>query len=62
MRFVIVAKKKYYAWILPDGQSGICETWDECEKLCRGVSGEKHKGFATYDEEFCLSKYHDPRN
>lgn len=43
-------KNKYYAWILPDGTSGICESWDECQAACLGHHGEKHKSFATHSE------------
>lgn len=43
-------KNKYYAWFLPDGKAGICESWEECEKHCSGQPGEKHKAFKTYEE------------
>lgn len=45
-----MAKKKYYAYFLVDSnESGILETWQECEKLVKGTKS-RYKSFTSYNE------------
>jgi ribonuclease HI len=43
------ARKKYYAYFLPGAVSnrGIVESWSECEKLVKGVSGARYRAFSS---------------
>ena len=43
-------KKKYYAWALQEGASGISETWEDCQSQTRGFSGAKYKSFESREE------------
>ena len=54
-----MAKKNYYAWLAPEGW-GIFKTWAECEAACRGIRGEHHKGFATYEEAWQFTHPDEP--
>ncbi len=38
-------KSKYYAYRLPNGKSGVLDTWAECEKLVSGVNGARYRSF-----------------
>lgn len=43
-------EKKYYAYILPSGQSAVVTTWAECESAVRGQKGARYKSFKTKGE------------
>lgn len=43
-----MAKNRYYAWTL-EGQSGIEESWPDCEAIVRGRSA-RYRGFPTREE------------
>jgi ribonuclease HI len=38
-------KKKYYAYRLPNGKTGILDDWKDCEKLVSGVNGARYMSF-----------------
>ena len=44
------SKKKYYAYVLSSGKSGIVGDWNSCEKKVSGEKGAKYKGFETKEE------------
>ena len=44
------SSKKYYAYRLPDGRSGVCESWAECEKMVSGTRDARYRGFKTREE------------
>jgi ribonuclease HI len=43
-------KKKYYAYALPSGVSGVSDDWKKCEKIVSGVRGAKYRGFESKEE------------
>ena len=43
-------EKKYYAYQLPDGKSGVTDNWPECERIVKGNRGARFKGFKTKTE------------
>lgn len=60
-------KKNYYVFLLKNEQDeynqvGIVNTWDECQNVCNGKSGEKHKGFFTEEEVVSYLKKHTSLN
>lgn len=50
-----MAKNLWYAWHDAEGNGGVCQTWDECQRASNGKRGEKHKGFRTYDEAWAFA-------
>ena len=49
--FINMAKTNFYAVFKgKNGVSGIYSTWDECQKLTKGVSGVQYKKFSTRAE------------
>ena len=42
--------KKYYAYLLPNGTSGVTSTWKKCEDLVKNKNGARYKGFASKKE------------
>lgn len=44
------AKKKSYAYLLPDGRQGIVDNWAKCEKIVSGLKDARYKAFASPDE------------
>lgn len=44
-----MAKKKYYAYQIGK-EKGICDSWQECERIVQGVPGAKFKGFVMQEE------------
>ena len=38
-------KNNYYAYLLPNGKSGIAESWQECERFVKGVYNARYRGF-----------------
>ena len=55
-----MAKKPWYAWHDADGNGGVCKTWDECQRASSGKTGEKHKGFQTYEEAWSFAHPVEP--
>jgi ribonuclease H-related protein len=43
-------KKKYYAYLLPSGKSGITDDWSSCEKIVSGVMGAHYRGFFSKED------------
>lgn len=43
-------EKKYYAYLLPDGTSGITSEWKKCEALVKNKKGSRYKGFKMKKE------------
>jgi ribonuclease HI len=43
-------KKKYYAYLLPSGRSGVTDDWGACEKIVSGVMGARYRGFTSNEE------------
>lgn len=43
-------KKKYYAYLLPNGTFGIADDWGACEKIVSGVAGARYRGLASKEE------------
>jgi len=43
-------KKKYYAYLLPSGKSGVTDDWGACEKIVSGVLGARYRGFPSGEE------------
>lgn len=43
-------KMSFYACSLPDGRTGIAQSWDECLILINNVKGAKYKKFVNYDQ------------
>jgi len=43
-------QKKYYAYLLPTGRSGVAEDWSACEKIVSGVAGARYRGFGSRQE------------
>jgi ribonuclease HI len=43
-------KKKYYAYLIPSGKSGITDDWSSCEKIVSGVVGARYRGFASKED------------
>ncbi len=41
--------KKYYAYFLLSGQHGICENWEECEKIVKGKEA-RYRSFKNENE------------
>lgn len=39
------AKKRYYAYFVPDGSAGVTENWSVCEKIVKGTPGARYKAF-----------------
>ena len=38
-------KKKFYAYLLPSGRSGVTDAWSVCEKIVSGVRGARYRSF-----------------
>ncbi len=38
-------KNNFYAYRLPNGRSGIVDSWAACEKFVNGVQGARYRGF-----------------
>ena len=38
-------KKKFYAYLLPSGKSGVTGEWKVCEKMVSGVAGARYRSF-----------------
>lgn len=45
-----MAKKKYYAYLLKNGESRVVDNWKDCEKKVSGIYGARYKGFETKSE------------
>lgn len=43
-------EKKFYAYFVPDGASGVTSDWSKCEKFVKGKSNVKYKSFRTREE------------
>jgi ribonuclease HI len=43
-------KKKYYAYAVPGGASGVALDWKKCEKIVSGKTGAKYRGFESKEE------------
>ena len=43
-------KKKYYAYLLPSGRSGMTEDWNACEKMVSGIAGARYRGFSSRED------------
>jgi ribonuclease HI len=43
-------KKKYYAYVVPNGVSGVTDDWKKCGKIVSGVRGAKYRGFESKEE------------
>ncbi|MGB7957484.1 MAG: ribonuclease H family protein [Minisyncoccia bacterium] len=43
-------KKKYYAYLLPSGKSGVTDDWSSCEKIVSGVMGAHYRGFFSKED------------
>ena len=43
-------KKKYYAYAVPGGATGVTDDWKKCEKIVSGVRGAKYRGFSNKEE------------
>lgn len=50
-----MAKKNYHAWRAPDGRGGVFDNYPDCQSAFSGISGEKHKGFATFAEAWAFA-------
>ncbi len=50
-----MAKKNYHAWRAPDGSGGVFDNYPDCQNAFSGISGEMHKGFATYAEAWAFA-------
>ena len=42
-----VAKRKYYAYLVPAGRSGVTGDWKICERAVSGVPGARYRGFPS---------------
>ena len=40
-------KKKYYAYLVPAGRSGVTDDWKVCERTVSGVPGARYRGFPS---------------
>jgi len=40
----------HYAYLIPDGESGIVNSWGSCKKKVSGVNGARYKGFKSLKE------------
>jgi ribonuclease HI len=40
----------HYAYLLPKGESGIVNSWKNCEKKVSGINGARYKGFKSLKE------------
>jgi len=40
----------HYAYLLPNGKTGIVRSWTKCEEIVRGVEGARYKGFKNDTE------------
>src|SRR3989344_1789329 len=43
-------KKKFYAYLIPGGLSGIAENWPECDRMVSGRASARYRGFGTREE------------
>lgn len=43
-------KKKYYAYAVPGGASGVTDDWKKCEKIVSGKNGARYRGFESEEE------------
>jgi ribonuclease HI len=43
-------KKKYYAYAVPKGFSGVVDDWKKCEKIVSGKNGARYRGFESREE------------
>lgn len=44
-------RNKYYSYFVPrTGESGIADNWEDCEKMVKGETGARFKGFAEKKE------------
>ncbi len=43
----MATKKKYYAYLLRNGEAAIVSNWRDCEKKVSGVYGARYKGFES---------------
>jgi ribonuclease HI len=43
-------KKKYYAYLLPNGTSGVTDDWGVCEKIVSGVVAARYRGFTSRND------------
>lgn len=41
---------KYYSFLLPDGESGVVDSWGKCEAKVKGLKGARYRGFKTKKE------------
>jgi len=46
----MVTKRKFYAYLLPDGRQGVVDNLHACEKIVSGVKDMRFKGFALAAE------------
>lgn len=44
------SRRKYYAYLLPSGKSGVMEDWSACERIVSGVMGARYRGFAAKED------------
>jgi len=49
-RLILSKKKQKYYTVWLGKQSGVYESWEECEEQVKGVDGAKYKSFATREE------------
>jgi ribonuclease HI len=43
-------KKKFYAYLLPSGKSGVTDDWKVCESMVSGIHGARYRGFPSGQE------------
>lgn len=44
-----IMTKKYYAYFISQEKQGICDSWNECEKIVKGKDA-RYRGFKTREE------------
>lgn len=43
-------KNKYYAYIVPGGARGVADSWAETERVVKGKSGARYRGFSDKED------------
>ncbi len=44
------AKKKYYAYTIPGGATGVTDDWKKCEKIVSGKASARYRGFLSKED------------
>lgn len=52
--------EKFYAYQIPNGDGGICLSWEECSRHVLYVPGARYKAFMSRDDALAFLGYSVP--